>query len=117
MVDLDRGHLADDPLDKEIDVREDDERRSQGRTRVVLNNQVVALELPVDVAVRLHFREGVAGWTHREQSKECCGELRIIYRDQHVCSHRCRLMDTSLLVLYLNMAISRLMSRMLVTSR
>lgn len=117
MVDLDRGHLADVPLDKQIDVREDDERRSKGRTRVVLNNQVVALELPVDVAVHLHFREGVAGRTHREQSIERCGELRSIHRDQHVCSHRDRLMDTRLLVLYLNMAMSRLMSRMLVTSR
>lgn len=66
MVDLDRRHLADDPLDKEIDVREDDERRSQGRTGVVLNNKVVALELPVDVAVGLDFREGMAGWTQSE---------------------------------------------------
>lgn len=66
MVDLDRGHLADGPLDKEIDVREDDERRRQGRTGVVLNNQVVALELPVNVAVRLHLREGVAGGTQTE---------------------------------------------------
>lgn len=68
MVDFDGRHLADYPLDKEIDVREDDERRSQGRTGVVLNNQVVALELPVDVTVTLHFREGVAGWTEGEQS-------------------------------------------------
>lgn len=60
MVDLDRGHFADDPLDKEVNVREDDERRSQRRTGVVLDNQVVALKLPVDVAVCLHFREGVA---------------------------------------------------------
>ena len=68
MVDLDGGHLADVPLDKEIDVREDDERRCQGGARVVLNDQVVALELPVDVAVSLHFREGVAGRTQREQN-------------------------------------------------
>lgn len=68
VVDLDRGHLADVPLDKEIDVGEDDERRSQGRTGVVLNDQVVALELPVDVAVSLHLREGVAGWTQREEN-------------------------------------------------
>lgn len=82
-MDLDRRHLADVPLDEEIDVREDDERRSQGRTGVVLNNEVVALELPVDVAVSLDFGEGVAGWTRREQSKDCCVGLRNIYRDQH----------------------------------
>ena len=72
MVDLDRGHLSDGSLDKEIQVREDDERRCQGRTGVVLNYQVVALELPVDVAVRLHFREGVAEWkqTRGKCSKE-----------------------------------------------
>lgn len=85
MVDLERGHLADVPLDNEIDVREDDERRSQGRTGVVLNNQVVALELPVDVTVSLHYSEGMAVWTQRRQSKECCGKLRIMYRDQHSC--------------------------------
>ncbi len=62
-MDLDRRHSADVPLDKKIDVREDDERRSQGRTGVVLNNKVVALELPVDVAVGLHFRKSVAGGT------------------------------------------------------
>lgn len=65
-MDLDRRHLADDPLYKEIDVREDDERRSQGRTGVVLNNEVEALELPVDVTVCLDLREGMAGWTQRE---------------------------------------------------
>lgn len=70
MQNLERGHLADSPLDKDVDVREDDERRSQGGKGVVLNNQVVALELPVDVAVSLHFIEGVAGWTQREQCKE-----------------------------------------------
>lgn len=70
-MELDGGHFADDPFDEEIDVREDDERRSQGGTRVVLDYQRVALELPVDVAVTLHFREGGAGWTQRRQRKEC----------------------------------------------
>ena len=60
MVDLDRRHFADGPLNEEVNVREDDERRSQGRPGVVLNNQVVALELPVDVTVCLHFIKGVA---------------------------------------------------------
>lgn len=63
MVDLDGWNLADVSLDKKIDVREDNKRRSQGRTGMVLNDQVVALELPVDVAVRLHLREGVTGQT------------------------------------------------------
>lgn len=68
MVDLDGRNLADDSLDKKIYVREDNKRRSQRWTRVVLNNQVVALELPVDVAVRLHFSEGVTGQTESELS-------------------------------------------------
>lgn len=42
---------------------EDNKRRSQRRTGVVLNNQVVALELPINVAVCLDLREGVTGQT------------------------------------------------------
>ena len=86
MVDLDGGHLADRPLDKQIDVRDDDEGRRQRGTGVVLNNQVVALEFPVDVAVRLHHREGVAEWT---QTELLWGLL----------SHGDRWIDSSLLVL------------------
>lgn len=44
---------------------QDDERGSQRRPGVVLHNQVVALELPVDVAVGLHLREGVAAERRR----------------------------------------------------
>lgn len=44
---------------------EDDERRCKRRTGVVQNNQVVALKLPVDVAVRLDFRKSVAVRTQR----------------------------------------------------
>lgn len=38
MVDFDGGNLADVSLDKKIYMREDDKRRSQRRTGVVLNN-------------------------------------------------------------------------------
>lgn len=44
---------------------QDDERRSQRRPGVVLHDQIVALELPVDVAVGLHLREGVAAERRR----------------------------------------------------
>lgn len=106
VVDLDRRHFPDGPLDEQIYVREDDERRSQGRTGVVLNNQVIALELPVDVAVGLHFSEGVTGGGQRESTVSVAGLLM-------------RQTDSRTLpvALYLNMAMSRLMSRMLVTSR
>lgn len=63
MVDFDRGNLADVSLDEKIYVGEDNKRRSQRRTGVVLNNQVVSLELPINVAVCLDLREGVTGQT------------------------------------------------------
>lgn len=65
-MDFDWGHFADVPLDEKIYVRQDDEGRSQRRPGVVLHDQIVTLELPVDVAVGLHFREGVAGAHKRE---------------------------------------------------
>lgn len=61
MVDFDGGNLADVSLYEKIYVGEDNKRRSQRRTGVVLNNQVVALELPINVAVCLDLREGVTG--------------------------------------------------------
>lgn len=60
VVDLDGGHLPDVPLDKKVYVREDNERGSQWRSGVVLNNEVITLELPVDITISLHLREGVA---------------------------------------------------------
>ena len=109
MVDFDGGHFADVPLDDEVDVREDDERRRQGRSRVVLDNKVVSLELPVDVTVCLHFRKCVA--------KGRCGdhsEKELIYIERVQCSHRD---ERRMILVYLNMAMSRLMSTMLVTRR
>lgn len=50
-------------------MREDDKGRSQRGAGVVLDNQVVALELPVDVTVSLHFSEGVAVWTQKYHFK------------------------------------------------
>ena len=64
MCHFDRGHPADVPLDEEVQMGEDDEGRSQARPRVVLNNQVVPLEFPVDVAVLLNFVESVAVKAH-----------------------------------------------------
>lgn len=66
VVDLDRGHFADVPLDEKIDVGQNDERGRQRWPGVVLHDQVVALELPVDVAVGLHLREGMAAGRRRE---------------------------------------------------
>ena len=41
---------------------EDDERRSHSRTGLVLNDELVMLELPVEVALLLHLVECVAAW-------------------------------------------------------
>ena len=74
MCNFDRGHLADVPLDEEVQMGEDDEGRSQAGPRVVLNNQVVPLEFPVDVAVLLNFVEGVAviyTHTHTHTHTQC----------------------------------------------
>lgn len=70
---------------------------------MVLNNQVVALELPINVAVYLHLREGVAGQTKTKLSDH------MFETDG--------LAEGTGWVSYLNMAMSRLMRRMLVTSR
>lgn len=103
MVDLDGGNLADVSLDEKIYVGEDNKRRSQRRTRMVLNNQVVALELPINVTVCLYLREGVTGQTKTKLS------VHIFEIDG--------LAEGTVWVSYLNMAMSRLMRRMLVTSR
>lgn len=103
MVDLDGGNLADDSLDEKIYVGEDNERRSKRRTGMVLNNQVVALELPIDVTVCLHSREGVTGQTKTKLSFP-------MFETNGVA-------EGTVWVSYLNMAMSRLMRRMLVTSR
>lgn len=63
MLNLDGGHFTDLPLDEEIDVGEDDERRSQGRPGMILDNQAVTLKLPVELTVGLDFCERVAVWT------------------------------------------------------
>lgn len=39
---------------------------------MVLHNQIVTLELPVDVAVGLYFREGVAGADTKESRTSTC---------------------------------------------
>lgn len=65
MANFDRWHFANNPLNKEVDVRNDDEGRSQTWPKMVSDDQVVALKLPVDIAVCLHFREGVAVVTDR----------------------------------------------------
>lgn len=103
MVDLDGGNLADDSLDEKIYVGEDDKRRSQRRTGVVLNNQVVALELPINVAVCLDLREGVTGRMKTTLSVHILETVGLA--------------EGTVWVPYLNMAMSRLMRRMLVTSR
>ena len=55
MVDLHGGDLPDLSLDKEVQVREEDEGRSERGSGVVLHDQVVTLELPVGVVAFLDF--------------------------------------------------------------
>lgn len=59
MVHLLRRHLADVPLDEEVQVRNDDEGWSKARPRMIPHNNVVALELPVGVTPILHLGKGV----------------------------------------------------------
>lgn len=59
MSDLFGGDLEDEPLDEEVDMREDDEGWGEAGPRMVLHYQVVALELPVGVAALLDFTECV----------------------------------------------------------
>lgn len=74
MFDLDRGDPADVSLDEEVEVGEDDEGWSQTGSRVVLCDQVVALELPVGVAVLLHFGECVTAG-RKESEKSLTGRI------------------------------------------
>lgn len=83
VVDLDGWHISDVPLDKEINVRKNDERRSKGRPRVVLNDQVVALKLPVDVAVCLNLRESVAKENRMESSEVSILSVRPKLKKTH----------------------------------
>lgn len=76
---------------------------------MVLHNQVVSLELPVNVAVGLHLREGVAAERGRRAQTS---HVSVSVRDVMVS-----MIHAALVAPYLNMAMSRLMSRMLVTSR
>lgn len=103
MMDLDGGNLADVSLDEKIYVGEDNKWRSQRRTGMVLNNQVVALELPINVTVCLHLRKGVTGQTKTRLS------AHVFEKDG--------LAERTIWFSYLNMAMSRLIRRMLVTSR
>ena len=48
------------PLDEEAHMRDDDEGWGQGRPRMEFPDEAVALCLPVEVAVAVHFAEGVA---------------------------------------------------------
>lgn len=74
VFDLDRGDPADVSLDEEVEVGEDDEGWSQTGSRVVLCDQVVALELPVGVAVLLHFGECVTAG-RKESEKSLTGRI------------------------------------------
>lgn len=48
------------PLDEEAHMRDDDEGWGQGRPRMEFPDEAVALCLPVEVAVAVHFAECVA---------------------------------------------------------
>lgn len=56
---LNRGQSLNDPFEEDMQVGDDDEGRGEAGARVVLHNQVVALELPVHIAVLLDFIECV----------------------------------------------------------
>lgn len=62
LVHLLRWHLAEVPLDEEVDVGDDDEGWSEARAGMIPHDHVEALELPVYVTPFLHFGEGVTRW-------------------------------------------------------
>lgn len=58
------------PLEEETQVRDDDEGWGQGRPRMEFPDEAVALRLPVEVAVAMHFVEGVAVEAKGQESLE-----------------------------------------------
>lgn len=101
------GGLFDQAEEELREVADDDEGRGQCRTAVVLHDQVVPLELPEDVCVALHHLEGVAA---RERSNKDVNVSPCLERTRARVSVR-RAFP------HLNMAMSRLSSRTLVTRR
>lgn len=127
MVHLLRGHLADVPLDEEVDVGDDDEGWSKARSGMIPYNYIVALELPVGVTPILHLVEGVT--RKNSKQREINKGIKMGHKETHslispVNGSLGGIMDRWMgermdgwMGDYLNMAMSRLMSRMLVTRR
>ena len=57
---------------------EDDERRSQSRTGLILHHQLVVLEPPVEFTIRVHLAEGVA-----ENCDEKVDQQYVGYHKEH----------------------------------
>lgn len=61
-------------------MRDDNKGRRQRRPRVEFPDEAVALCLPVEVAVVLHFAESVAGETRGQRSLEANEDLDHMIR-------------------------------------
>lgn len=106
------------------EVADDDEGWGQCWTAVVFHNQVVSLELPEDVCVALHYLECVAESAEKEEQK---GNKIILFWILYCTKKPLAQLISSDRQTYerffgspapdLNMAMSRLSSRTLVTRR
>lgn len=68
-------------MDEGAHVRYENERRGQCGPRVKFPDEAVALRLPVEVAVALHFAEGMAVGTRDQESLEVEAPLRKADQD------------------------------------
>lgn len=93
------------PVEEDVEVTEDDERRRKDRTVVKGHDQLISLELPHLVRNRLDFEEGVAV----EQVKRQISLNFLQYS-------RCKTLVNRICI-YLKTAMSRLTRRMLATRR
>lgn len=59
MLDLRRRNSLDDPLEEDMQVRENDEGRGEAGPGVIFHDQVIALKLPVHITVLLNLIECV----------------------------------------------------------
>lgn len=75
-------------IDEGPHVRYEDERRGQCGPRVKFPDEAVALRLPVEVAVALHFAEGIAVGTRDQESLEVevpLGKVDQDYLSVNIC--------------------------------
>jgi len=63
--------VSEQPVEEDVEVAEDDERRGQDGPVVEGHDQLISLELPHLVGDGLHLKEGVAVGTKRSEVSEC----------------------------------------------